>query len=479
MISLRKYQKEILEKAKRNNVLVVLPTGTGKTYIAISLALERLELGNVLFLAPTKPLVEQHYKTFSEFVDRKDMNILTGEKGPPQRKEEWGQYRIVFATPQTVRNDLRRKRISLENVSLVIYDEAHRAVGKYAYVDIQEFYRDQAVNERVLAMTASPGHTEEKIYSICNSLDIKTIESRGEDHETVKPYVKKKEIIKINLELPPELRTASDLLRNALEHFKNTLKEKNLLYGGVRKRDLISLQKRLISQGRKEMFYFVSIVSSSIKVWHAVELLEMYGKSPCLDYLGRMGKDGTQAGKRVLNHLDVQKAVSILENTDVRHPKISKLKEIIEQEKGRIIVFTQYRTTARALKKTIGKKSRLFVGQARMKQEEQIRTIEQFENKEFQVLIATSIGEEGLHIPDVETAIFFEPVPSALRMIQRKGRVGRTQFGKVYVMVTKNTSDESYYWTASRKEKKMKKSIKSVEEKLSQKRKQKGLGEYE
>ncbi len=433
----------------------------------------------MLFLAPTKPLVEQHKKTFSKFLESREMIVLTGEKKPDQRIREWKDYRIFFATPQTIRNDLKKNRISLEKVSLIIYDEAHRGVGEYAYVEIAKYYKKQRKKRRVLALTASPGHDSEKIQGICKSLDLNRIESRMEEDDSVKEYVKEKEIIKVNLDLPPDLRTISDIFRNVLKRFNNILIQKKFLKDRVRKRDLIALQKRLIVSKKKELFYFVSIASSSIKIWHCVELLEMYGPESCLNYVDKLKEDKTKAAKRILDDLQFQEGVVILKNTKQDHPKIQVLKDIVEKErKGRVIVFTQYRTTAESLERVLGKKSRLFVGQAKMTQKEQMERIKDFETKKFRVLIATSIGEEGLHIPDVETAVFFEPVPSALRMIQRRGRVGRTKFGKVYVLVTKKTIDETYYWTASRKEKKMGESIKTVKKGLEKKRRQKSIGDF-
>jgi ERCC4-related helicase len=477
MTGLRNYQKEILESARECNTLVVLPTGMGKTYIALFLAMERLEYGNVLFLAPTKPLVEQHRKTFSSFIDPNELVVLTGEKKPEQRKREWGSHRVVFATPQTIRNDLKKGRINMDNISLVVYDEAHRAIGEYAYVDIAKHCKSREI--RSLGMTASPGSEPEKIKTICKNLNLERIESRTEDDDSLKPHIKKREVIKIDLYLPEELRRASEMFRNVLRKYNNTLIEKKFLKGMVRKRDLIALQKKILGSGRRELFYILSMVSSSIKIWHCIELLEMYGPKSCLNFVEKMKQDKTKAAARILKDEDFVKGVRILEQTKEEHPKMAVLKDIIKEERGRIIVFTQYRTTAEALKLVVGEKARLFVGQARMKQKEQIETISDFEGRKFRVLIATSIGEEGLHIPDVETAVFFEPVPSALRMIQRKGRVGRTKFGKVYLLVTKKTADESYYWTASRKERGMKKSIKTVEDGLKEERKQRSLGDFQ
>ena len=83
--------------------------------------------------------------------------------------------------------------------------------------------------------------------------------------------------------------------------------------------------------------------------------------------------------------------------------------------------------------------------------------LERFRNGEFNTLICTSVGEEGLDIPLVETVIFYEPVPSAIRTIQRRGRTARNEKGSVVVLLTKGTRDEATRFIASRKEDRMKK----------------------
>jgi ERCC4-related helicase len=92
------------------------------------------------------------------------------------------------------------------------------------------------------------------------------------------------------------------------------------------------------------------------------------------------------------------------------------------------IVFTQYRDTAQHIVDILnsnGIKASRFVGQAKkqgdvgMKQEEQGQVLESFRKGEFSVLVATSIAEEGLDIPEVDLVIFYEPIPSEIRYIQR------------------------------------------------------------
>jgi Fanconi anemia group M protein len=91
-----------------------------------------------------------------------------------------------------------------------------------------------------------------------------------------------------------------------------------------------------------------------------------------------------------------------------------------------------------------------------------LKVLSEFRKGEFSTLVSTSISEEGLDIPSIDTAIFFEPVPSALRTVQRKGRVGRAKTGNVYVLITKGTVDEKYKWVAYYKEKRMRKAIKNI-----------------
>jgi ERCC4-related helicase len=58
----RDYQANIAAAAMKESTLVVLPTGMGKTIVALMVIGDTFlkGKGKVLFLAPTKPLVEQH-----------------------------------------------------------------------------------------------------------------------------------------------------------------------------------------------------------------------------------------------------------------------------------------------------------------------------------------------------------------------------------------------------------------------------------
>ena len=179
----------------------------------------------------------------------------------------------------------------------------------------------------------------------------------------------------------------------------------------------------------------------------------------------------------MLRDKDVFEAVKIvnkLSETGAKHPKISKLCSIVsrylsENPDIRIIVFANYRDSVNeivsALKNIEGAKPVAFVGQKTLSQKEQIRILNEFREGKYNILVVTSIGEEGLDIPSMDIAIFYEPVPSEIRAIQRRGRVGRQKFGKIIILITKGTRDEAYYWSAKHKEKKMKQLLKRMSKK--------------
>jgi ERCC4-type nuclease len=212
-----------------------------------------------------------------------------------------------------------------------------------------------------------------------------------------------------------------------------------------------------------------------MKVQHAIELLESQGISPLLEYMEGLVEKArstkTKAVKNLVSDLNFKSALIIARNMKemkLEHPKYAELKKILSSylvdSKKKIIVFSQYRDSISSLlaeiKKLPNVRPEMFVGQQKKKgtglsQKEQINILNDFRNNEYNVLVMSSVGEEGLDIPSVDLVVFYEPVPSAIRTIQRRGRTGRQSEGEVIVLVTKGTRDEAYRWVSFHKEKKM------------------------
>jgi len=475
----RLYQQTILGRTINENLLVVLPTGLGKTPIAIMLAAHRLRTMpgyKILILAPTKPLTGQHFNSFKKFlnVDEDQFQVVTGEVKPKERKELYKTKSIIFATPQTIRNDLEKDRMELADFSLLVVDEAHHSIGGYAYPCIAKKYIEQAKNPRILALTASPGATREKIKEICDNLDVHAVDIRTERDRDVKPYVKHKEIEHVRVSLPPSFMEIKNMVKEVyqfkLGHLRKFGFTKPIRL--ITKKDLLALQGEFMGKirlGNRCAFAAVSIVTQCIKLEHALGLLETQGIKPLEGYWNKLKSDQTKASKVVVNDKKIKKAMELTRHLSAkgsRHPKISKLCSIVEAEMrvnpaSRIIIFANYRASVEEIVKSLcnisNAKAVRFVGQREgVTQRQQLETIKRFREGEYNVLVATSVGEEGLDIPSANLAIFYEPVPSPLRSIQRRGRVGRASIGRVVLLITEDTRDEGYFWTSHHKENRMK-----------------------
>lgn len=485
----RIYQETILATCSNNNTLVVLPTGLGKTASAMMLATLRLKKfpeSKILMLAPTKPLCEQHQRSFQKHIDfngitEDEIICFTGDVKPEVRAEQWKSARVIISTPQGLENDLINEKIYFSEVSLLIFDEGHHATGDYSYVWLAKQYMKKAKNPRILALTASPGSEMEKIKEICSNLFIEAIEVRSDQDSDVRPYIQEMENNFVMLDFPVQFKALHETLTTC---YNSKLKAvKTLGYCnkvGLNKSQVLRLQRELQRElvkerGNFEVMKSLSILAEALKVEHALGLLECQGVKPCFDYLKDLQEQSSKSKVKAVKNLVCDPnfktalfmAERLVESKEV-HPKLPKMIEIVQEEvslnpQTKILLFSQFRDTAAQIVDALrGQRinAQIFVGQTKkkgigMSQKIQRQVLDQFRQGEFPVLVATSVAEEGLDIPRVNKVIFYEPTPSAIRSIQRRGRTGRSEKGHVTVLVTKGTRDEAYRWAAHHKEKRM------------------------
>ncbi|MBT5274775.1 DEAD/DEAH box helicase [Candidatus Woesearchaeota archaeon] len=469
-LKLRNYQEQILGKIVGKNSFVVLPTGAGKTIIAIALAALNIDKGKILIMAPTKPLTVQHEKSFKEYFQPEEKIIhLTGAIPPIRRKELWKTSKIICATPQTIESDLIKRYFKPEDISLVVFDEAHRAVGEYAYVWLAKQF---GKTSQILALSASPASDKERLELIKENLKIDNFELLSEENPQLKKYLKEKKIERVMIDLPEEYKKIKAFLQKLLRkhvtilHSRQALKSKEI--EDLRKLELLKAQRALFAQTEKgpETYFIVSELTVLIKLLHLIETLETQSLKTFIAAMDKIEKDSksTKASKKILDDWDFKRARISAQNIveeGIEHPKIGKILELTKKDDEKIIIFSQLRKTVEIITEQINlntrSRAKAFVGQKEgMTQKKQIETLEKFKDGEFNVLVATSVSEEGLHIENADIGIFFEPVPSALRTIQRRGRIGRINIGKVYMLITRDTIDEKYYWVSYHKERRMK-----------------------
>ncbi len=482
----RLYQLNLAEKALEGSSLVVLPTGLGKTIIALFVIASRLQRfgGKALILSPTKPLVDQHAAFFKKVMTLPEEEILafTGSIAPVEREKLWTQGKLIVSTPQVIENDLLTKRISIEDVSHITFDEAHRAVGNYAYSFIAKKYFESAKDPHILGITASPGSSDEKISEVCQALHVEKVAVKTENDRDVRPYVQEKEIEWLQVQLPAEIAEIRSYLEKILDDRLGVLRDLGLYSGGgkyISKKDLLLLQKKFQGEiriyGDPNVYFAISVVAEMMKVNHAVEIVETQGAETLKKYLEKLDAEAssssaTKAAKRLMDDFYMRKALYRVKECDVEHPKLEHTRRILSEQlerspDSRTIVFTNYRDTAEivvnALSEVLGIVPIRFVGQGSrhkdkgLTQKQQVEILEKFRAGEYNVLVATSVAEEGLDIPSTDLVLFYEPIPSEIRSIQRKGRTGRQHKGRVIVLMTKGTRDEAYYWSSKNKEKKM------------------------
>ncbi len=493
----RQYQLAVAMRALEENTLVVLPTGLGKTVIALLVAASRLlnEGGRILILAPTKPLVDQHLRFFQSTLNLpnpQDLDCVsfTGDTPPPKRTQLWEGCRVCCATPQVIQNDVECGRYTLSDVSLLIVDECHRAVGNYAYTHLAEQYLEQAKKPLILGMTASPGSDQARVGEVCTHLGITHVETRDETDPDVIPYIHERTLEVIPVELPLPLKRIVQLTEAMIDSRLGTLAS---LQYSLPKREGLSMKtlsqlyatiQERIAAGDARAYQAASLYGEIMKLRHAVILAESQGSRALSLYLEKLNteghsKKGSRASQRMVADHRFTEMIRIITGISGEiHPKAGITADIIRNQliddpNSRIIVFASYRDTVSMLVDYLteeGISACRFVGQASkqkekgLSQKKQIEAIQRFRGGEYHVLVATSVGEEGLDIPSTDLVVFYEAVPSEIRSIQRKGRTGRSAAGRIIVLVTKGTSDETFRWVSTRREKAMATGVRRLQE---------------
>jgi len=488
-IEYRKYQISIAQKCVAKNSLVVLPTGLGKTIIGVYVAAKTLESypsdSKIIVLAPTRPLINQHYESFKNLltISPEKFTVLTGRVSPENRANLFKENQIIFYTPQTLRNDLVNKRYSLDNVCLIIFDEAHHATGDYAYTLIADEYVDQNADAIILALTASPGSSKAKIKTLCENLHIplENIHTRTRKDSDVKSYLKPLDVYKIGVELTEIMRNAYMVVNHLLEERLQYLSQLNffdvkskILVEKVIRKDLIRLNTELVKLLRGDgdktgLYSALSINAQGLMLYHMVELIEQQGLDVLLIYLEKLKTDAKKkssskatkvlASDRRLTQVYIELKKNQNFNPEkLIHPKYSILKKILLDElsnnsQSRILVFIKLRDSVKNIVNKLKEipiiKASRFVGQATkgdddkgLSQKRQLEILNQFKEGHLNVLCSTNVGEEGLDIAECDLVIFYDVVASEIRFIQRKGRTARHREGKVIILYGKETHDD-------------------------------------
>ncbi|KAF9884432.1 3'-5' DNA helicase [Aspergillus nanangensis] len=493
----RDYQFNIAQKGLFHNLLVALPTGLGKTFIAATIMLNWFRWtkdAQIIFVAPTKPLVAQQISACFGIagIPRSQTTMLTGEAAPGIRAQEWKDKRVFFMTPQTLINDLKSGIADPKRIVLLVVDEAHRATGAYAYVEVVKFLRRYNQSFRILALTATPGSTVESVQAVIDGLEISKVEIRTEQSLDIREYVHAKNTEVQTFKNSDEMVLCMDLLSRALQPLVDQLRTLNAYWG----RDPMALtaygltkarqQWMLSDVGRNAHFGLKGKVNAIFTVLaslaHGIDLLKYHGITPFYRHLlhfqsntegqkgGKWQRQVTQddSFKKLMNHLQPW-----TKNPEfIGHPKLEYLKQVVlnhfmdagegggGDEAGtksttRIMIFVHFRDSAEEVARVLKRyepmiRPQVFVGQSSakgsegMNQKTQLSVVQKFKQGTYNTIVATSIGEEGLDIGEVDLIVCYDSSASPIRMLQRMGRTGRKRAGNITLLLMEGKEEESY-----------------------------------
>ena len=494
--TIRDYQYSIVARGLYHNMLVALPTGLGKTFIAATIMLNWFRWttdAQIVFVAPTKPLVSQQVKACFDVagIPRSATTMLTGGTSPGLRAEEWQSKRVFFMTPQTIVNDLKTGICDPKRLVLLVVDEAHRATGGYAYVEVVKFLKRFNTSFRVLALTATPGASIESVQEVIDGLGISRVEIRTEESLDIRQYVHSRKIETVLFESSEEMVMVMDLFASALQPILDKLNGMNAYWA----RDPMTLtpygcnqarQRWMASDaGRKAAMPVKGMVNTIFSLLaslsHGIELLKFHGIGPFYhkvlafrNELHNNGKKGSKYSNQINESEPFQTMMSRvrlwINNPDfVGHPKLEYLQSVImnhfldagdgrgasDPSNTRVMVFAHYRDSAEEIARVLRRnepmiRPHVFVGQANSKgsdgmdQRTQLETVKQFQKGIYNTLVATSIGEEGLDIGEVDLIICYDASASPIRMLQRMGRTGRKRAGNIVVTLMKGKEENNF-----------------------------------
>lgn len=481
-VEARAYQFEALKYCLSASTLMVMPTGYGKTaveWMAMANCLQN-EKGKILLIAPTTGLVEQQQRMARSMIriDEDEIITYTGENAPAKRGELWHRGTIIIATPQVIRNDVQNGVIDLNEVGLMIFDEAHHATGNHAYAQVGKLLREVNPDCFVIGATASPGSTESAILQVADSLNIQTFSISKKGSSLLQPFQVNMKITPHYLDIEAELKGIILPIQVHQNSEAEQLRKMGFLAptGHLSSKMIEDAQRRtsIAIQRRDTRGYNAARKVSNLRRIHLLlDLLRTQGLKSAQLFVERAEEDG-RSGQRGTNSFIALPTIHNFRNStkhiDELHPKPDHAAGLVSQQlkaspTSKVLVFTEFRDTVELLRDKLnsidGVTADRFIGQSGtgkrkgMNQKQQLEQLRRFREGEINVLIATSVGEEGLDVPAADLVILYEPVASAIRAIQRRGRTARQRDGEVHILIANDTRDVFVYAASKRREEKM------------------------
>ncbi|HKZ40951.1 MAG TPA: DEAD/DEAH box helicase family protein, partial [Candidatus Hodarchaeales archaeon] len=444
-IESRVYQEVLFAESVAQNSLIVLPTGLGKTMVMLRIAaffLSKDASKKVLIATPTRPLVHQIAETFTNHlnIDPELVLEIDGTVNPLKREHLYSTHQVIVSTPQTLANDFLAGKLLPADFQLLCLDEAHRATGNYAYVKMIQLFEVEDKLPRVIAFTATPGNSKEQILEVIKNLRIKAVLSKFEDDPDVRPYVSEHKPKIEWVELPKEYRDSLKIIEKVEKDLVKEIESRGLVVGKYLSKSLamdLQNQASVLMREDPEKGELLNYTPNLIRILHLREIIETQGFPQASATLRKWIVDPQKKTLRdFLENPLIKELFKEISTNPIPHPKLSSLLSLVNKNRviqgSKTIIFSNYRDTVDFIYDELTKAKiycKRFIGQAGsgqtgngMKQKEQIEVLTEFRDGDLDVLISTSVGEEGLDVGSCDLVVFYDSVPSIVRSVQRTGR---------------------------------------------------------
>ncbi|KAL5097684.1 hypothetical protein RYX36_002011 [Vicia faba] len=476
-VPLRDYQFHISQTAFFQNTLVALPTRLGKTLIAAVVMYNYFKWfpeGKIVFAAPSRPLVMQQIEACHNIVGiPQEWTVdMTGQLSPPKRARLWKTKRVFFVTPQVLEKDIHSGKCLVKYLVCLVIDEAHRAMGNYSYCEAVRELMSVLVQLRILALTATPGSKQQIVQYVIDNLHISKLEHRNETDHDVMPCVHDRKIELIQVAMGQDAVEINNKFLEVICPIATKLTNIGAINRDYRTLSLCVLleMREKFCQGQMQDPSHNNYIDVEgyfgvlITLYYIHKLLSSHGIRPAYEMLERKLKQGFFA-KYMSKNEGILKARQLMHQSlshGASSPKLSKMLEVLPEhfktndpQNSRVIIFSNFRESVRDIMVAIGGigdqiRATEFIGQSSGKttkgqsQKVQQAVLKKFRSGAYNVIVATSIGEEGLDIMEVDLVISFDANISPLRMIQRMGRTGRKHDGRVVVLACEGAELKGY-----------------------------------
>ncbi|XP_046873471.1 probable ATP-dependent RNA helicase DDX58 isoform X2 [Hypomesus transpacificus] len=480
---LRMYQAELAEHAKRGeNTIICAPTGCGKTVVALEICEHHLKVkgegAKVVFMATKVDVYEQQYKLFQQHFQHKNPDIrVTGQCGyqdAVNMQLVLDSHDVIVLTPQILVNALARGELpSLASFSLLILDECHNTTGKHPYNVLMASYLDTKLSSggpplpQVVGLTASLGvgvfrdleGAQSNILQLCSSLDVQHISTVHTHTEELRSHVYTPEKGTGHVSPPPP-----DSLSNIVNRDYGSQKYEQWIVEVQNKCRVLRMKED--EEEERRVCRALYNYTEHLRTYNdALIINEDARTQDALDFLSAFIEDKRNAGNDIIerdltNLFDGQLVhlSTLASGGQSENPKLMELQFILleahrHDQNTRTVLFVQTRALAHAMKRWIeetknlsflqplvligrGRKNQL-TGSVHMTLTSMKGVLEKFKSStnESRLLIATSVADEGVDIPQCNLVLMYEYVGNVVKMVQVRGR-GRAQGSRCYLVTS-------------------------------------------